>query len=148
MSGSVFLDTNILIYARDTAQPAKQPLARAWLESLWRERRGRLSFQVLQEYYINVTQKLRPGLPAARARQDVRNLLSWKPVRTDAALLEAAWILGDRFGFSWWDALIVAAARRAQCELLFSEDMHHGLDVDGTVITNPFAPGAPKPAVP
>lgn len=145
MNANIFVDTNILIYARDAGQAAKQPIAQSWLAALWQLRRGRLSFQVLQEYYVNVTAKLKPGLPPAQARQDVRNLALWNPVTVDAALLETAWGLADRFGFSWWDAQIVAAARRADCAILLSEDMHHGLDVGGTLIINPFAADAPMP---
>ncbi|MGH8502159.1 MAG: PIN domain-containing protein [Gammaproteobacteria bacterium] len=145
MSDKVFVDTNILLYARDAGEPAKQPTAQRWLSSLWRQRTGRLSYQVLQEYYVNVTQKLTPGLPAARARQDVRNLALWNPVAADLALFESAWALIDRYRFAWWDAQIVAAARRAGCVLLLSEDMRHGLDVDGTRIVNPFADDAPAP---
>ena len=104
MSDKVFVDTNVLLYARDARQPAKQPVAWRWLETLWRQRRGCLSFQVLQEYYVNVTQKLKPGLPPSEARRDVRNLLAWDPVKTDGAPLESALSLSDRHGFSWCDA--------------------------------------------
>lgn len=145
MSDKYFVDTNILLYARDAAQPIKQPVAKRWLEMLWRERSGRISFQVLQEYYVNATQKLKPGLAKETARQDVRNLLVWNPVRNDAVLLESAWALMDRFGFSWWDAQIVAAARFSQCGVLLSEDMQHRMNVDGTVIINPFAPDVAAP---
>lgn len=145
MSDKVFVDTNILLYARDAGEPAKQPIAQQWLSSLWRQRRGRLSYQVLHEYYVNVTQKFTPGLPAARARQDVRNLALWNPVAADLALLESAWTLIDRHRFAWWDAQIVAAARRINCALLLSEDMQHGLNIDGTRIINPFAADAPAP---
>jgi hypothetical protein len=100
MSDKVFVDTGVLLYARDARQPAKQPVAWRWLETLWRERRGCLTFQVLQEYYVNVTQKLKPGLPPSEARRDVRNLLAWDPVKTDGALLESAWSLSDCHGFS------------------------------------------------
>ena len=99
MNDKVFVDTNILLYARDGGQPGKQPIAHRWMAELWRTRQGRLSFQVLQEFYINATQKLKPGLPVALARQDVRSLLAWRPVKNDAALIEAAWMLADRYGF-------------------------------------------------
>ncbi|MBK9325793.1 MAG: PIN domain-containing protein [Hydrogenophilales bacterium] len=146
MTDKVFVDTNILLYARDSAQPDKQPVAQAWMRSLWLKRNGYLSFQVLQEFYVNATQKLKPGLPVELARQDVRNLLLWRPIGTDAGLIEGAWRLADRYGFSWWDAQIVAAARRANCPVLLSEDMQHGIDVEGTRIINPFAADAPQPA--
>lgn len=138
MSDRVFVDTNVLIYARDAAQPEKQSRAALWMESLWRNRTGRLSYQVLQEYYVIVTQKLKPGLATEKARQDVRRLVLWQPERTDAALLESAWSLADRYGFSWWDAQIVAAAKRARCSLLISEDLQDGLNIDGLRIINPF----------
>jgi predicted nucleic acid-binding protein len=145
MADRVFVDTNILLYARDAGQRAKQRVAYAWIAALWRRRTGRLSFQVLQEFYITATKKLKPGLAVGQARRDVRNLMVWNPVPADAALLESAWLLEDRLGFSWWDAQIVAAARRANCGVLLSEDMQHGLNVDGTVIVNPFASDAPAP---
>ena len=145
MPDKVFVDTNILLYARDAAQPNKQPVAAAWMRNLWTNRLGCLSYQVLQEFYVNATQKLRPGMPIELARQDVRNLLAWRPLSTDSALIEASWGLMDRFGFSWWDAQIVAAARRCNARFLLSEDMQHGLRVDGLQILNPFAEDAPKP---
>jgi predicted nucleic acid-binding protein len=145
MSDSVFVDTNVLIYSRDVAQATKQPIAQAWMTFLWQSKKGRLSYQVLQEYYVNVTQKLRPGCPVARARQDVRNFQYWNPVRHDLALIESAWALADRYGFSWWDAQIVAAARRADCAMLLTEDLQHDLEVDGMRIVNPFLPGVDLP---
>jgi predicted nucleic acid-binding protein len=145
MNGSVFVDTNILLYARDSSQSVKQPIAHDWMRVLWQRRGGRLSFQVLNEYYVNVTQKLKPGLTIEIARQDVGSLLAWNPAKSDAGLLESAWVLADRYGFSWWDAQIVAAARRQDCEWLLSEDLQHGLDVAGMRVVNPFAMDAPRP---
>lgn len=138
MAETFFIDTNLLIYARDSREPAKQAIAMDWMRRCWRDRNGRLSYQVLQEYYVNVTCKLRPGLPDMLARQDVRNLLAWRPVHTDGLLLDASWGLMDRYALSWWDAQIVAAARRAECSTLLSEDMQHGLEIDGLRIVNPF----------
>ncbi|OYW63598.1 MAG: VapC toxin family PIN domain ribonuclease [Hydrogenophilales bacterium 12-64-13] len=146
MSGKTFVDTNILVYARDPGRPGKQALAHLWMARLWEQRSGRLSIQVLQEYYVTVTAKLKPGLPAALAREDVRNLALWNPVATDVRLLESAWSLADRYGFSWWDAQIVAAARRSGCDILLTEDMQNGQDIEGLIIVNPFAQGAPEPA--
>jgi predicted nucleic acid-binding protein len=73
-------------------------------------------------------------------------LQAWNPIAPDLALLESAWSLQDRHGFSWWDALIVAAALRQECSTLLSEDMQHGLIIDGRLtLINPFAPDAPLP---
>jgi predicted nucleic acid-binding protein len=71
-----FVDTNVLVYARDASEGAKQVSAQRWLEYLWRSRRGRLSHQVLDEYYVLVTEKLKPGLDREQARADVRNLMA------------------------------------------------------------------------
>ena len=75
-----FVDTNVLVYARDAISPKKQQQAHSWLEQLWRQKTGRLSYQVLQEYYITVTQKLSPGLEISDARDDVRVFETWNPI--------------------------------------------------------------------
>ena len=62
MSAKVFVDTNVLVYCRDASEPEKQAQTAAWMASLWEQKTGRLSFQVLQEYYVTVTAKLSPGL--------------------------------------------------------------------------------------
>jgi predicted nucleic acid-binding protein len=138
MTVSVFVDTNVLVYARDASEPGKQPQALAWIEHLWRTRTGRLSFQVLQEYYVTTTRKLTPGLSPEEARADVRDLLAWRPVPTGAEVLEAGWKVEDRFGRSWSDGLIVAAARVAGCGYLLTEDLQHGSELDGLRVVDPF----------
>jgi predicted nucleic acid-binding protein len=85
MSGRCFVDTNVLVYARDASEVEKQARAQEWLEPLWRRRSGRTSFQVLSEFYVTVTQKLSPGMAPEEARRDVRNLLVWQPQPLDAA---------------------------------------------------------------
>jgi predicted nucleic acid-binding protein len=134
----LFADTNLLVYARDVSERTKQPRAGDWMAYLWESREGRLSFQVLTEYYITVTQKLRPGLDHDDARADVRDLLAWRPVAIDARVLEGAWALERRFSIGPWDALIVAAARTAGCTHVLSEDLQHDQDLDGVRIANPF----------
>ena len=135
---AVFVDTNVLVYARDAAEPVKGPQAQAWLEHLWRRREGRLSYQVLSEYYVTVTQKLAPGLSADDARADVRNLLSWRPVVIDDTVLEDAWALQDGHSLSLWDALILAAAGAAHCDRVLSEDLTDGHSYGAVTVINPF----------
>ena len=139
MSATVFVDTNVLLYARDASEPQKQPLARAWIDALWEQRRARLSFQVLNEYYIGLTRKLDPGLDRDTAQADVRDLTAWRPVAVDALLLEDAWRLEERYGLHFWDAQIVAAARVAGCRLLLTEDLQAGQDLAGVTVIDPFA---------
>jgi predicted nucleic acid-binding protein len=134
----VFVDTNVLVYARDASEPDKQPQAAAWVEYLWRTRSARLSFQVLQEYYATTTRKLRPGLTPEQARADVRDLLAWRPVAVGTEVLEAGWTVEDRFGLSCWDALVVAAAKIAGCEYVLTEDLQHGAEFAGLRVVDPF----------
>jgi predicted nucleic acid-binding protein len=68
MTARVFVDSNVLVYERDSSEPDKQPLAEAWVRRLWEERTGRISFQVLQEFYVNVTTKRKPGLSPDEAQ--------------------------------------------------------------------------------
>lgn len=113
-------------------------VAEAWLTHLWRTRSGRLSSQVLQEFYVNVTGKLKPGLGIREARMEVRDLTAWRPVLIDMNLVDLAWGIQDRYGFSFWDSLIVAAAKEAGCAYLLTEDLQHDQDLDGVRVLNPF----------
>jgi predicted nucleic acid-binding protein len=138
MTALTFVDTNVLVYARDASEPEKQPVAGEQLRRLWVDRRGRVSFQVLHEYYVTVTRKLSPGLSPASARRDVTSLLAWEPVAPSAMILQRAWDNQDRFQLSFWDAMIVASAQHAGCQVLLTEDLHDGLDLDGLRVVNPF----------
>jgi predicted nucleic acid-binding protein len=138
MSVKVFVDTNVLVYARDASEPEKQARAADWMATLWERRSGRLSHQVLQEFYITVTVKLSPGLDKELARRDVRALGAWQPMAADFRVLEGAWLLQDRYRFSWWDALIVAAAQLSECRYLLSEDFQEGLALGSLKIIHPF----------
>jgi len=138
MGDKIFVDTNVLVYARDATDPQKQKMALAWMSYLWKTRTGRLSFQVLQEFYLTVTQKLDPGLEPERARRDVRLLFSWLPVQIDPRVIETAWYVQDRHRLSWWDALIVSAARLAGCRYILSEDFKSGQELFEIRIINPF----------
>jgi len=138
MAVNVFVDSNVLVYARDASEPEKHEKALAWIERLWRSGAGRLSFQVLQEFYITVTEKLKPGLNVAHARSDVRSLLTWRPIPLDGRVLEGAWSIQDRYRLSWWDALIVSAAQIGSCHYLLSEDFQEGQRFGSLRIVHPF----------
>lgn len=138
MGGPVFVDTNVFVYARDSSEPEKHSRAVAWLNALWASRLGRTSFQVLNQYYVTVTQKLAHALPPQEARDDVRDLLTWRPVSQDANVLTDAWHVQDRLGFTWWDSLVVAAARACNAEVLLTEDLQHGQVIDGLRVLSPF----------
>ena len=105
----VFVDTNVLVYARVTSDPGKHRTALDWMTGLWESGTGRLSIQVLQEYYVTVTRKLRPALSRIAARADVRDLLAWDPVpiggRTDLGCVgDRGPVPGCRSGTRSWSA--------------------------------------------
>ena len=138
MTAPVFVDTNILVYSRDSRVKAKQKRAEEWLDFLWESRRGRLSLQVLQEYYTTVTRKLKPGLAPEEARDDVRALFHWLSPVDPVALMESAWDLQERHSLSFWDSLIVGAAENLGCAYVLTEDLPTGQDLDGIEVVNPF----------
>ena len=141
MTATVFVDTNVLVCARDESEPAKNAVAQGLLRELWIEQRGRISVQVISEYYTTVTRKLRPGIAPEEAWDHVETLLAWEPQAIDRSLLLQAREVERRYGLSWWDSMIVAAAQLQNCTLLVSEDFQHGLVCGDVTIHNPFVAG-------
>jgi len=105
---------------------------------LWNEGTGRVSVQVLHEYYVTMTRKLDPGLPQEETREDIAALRAWNPLSPDAEILEYAWAVQDRHGLPFWDAMVVAAARRLGCAVLLTEDLQDGQDLDGLLVRSLF----------
>lgn len=133
-----FVDTNVLAYAHDLTE-SRQPVAAGLLGSLWESRSGVLSTQVLQEFYVVATRKFRPPLSRSEARQLVAAYGEWRVVHIDVPLIIAASDLEDRHNLSFWDALILAAARHAGASRLVSEDLQTGRRIAGVRIENPFS---------
>jgi len=138
MNDRAFIDTNILLYSRDASEPKKQAISESVLRKHWKSRTGRISIQVLNEYFVNVTQKLRPGLPAAEAWEDIESLMVWNPVPLDNALLMKGYLVFQRYSLSWGDALIVAAADSSGCSCIISEDLSSKQKYNGMSVLNPF----------
>ena len=136
---AVFVDTNVLVYTRDASEPATQRRANSWMLAHWESRSGHVSVQVLNEYYITVTRKLSPAMPDTDARADVRDLQAWNPIPVDTGLIAAAWTIQDRYSLSYWDAFIVAAAQRADCEYLLTEDPQDVQRLDTVTVADLFA---------
>lgn len=138
MSDKIFVDTNIFVYSRDASEKLKQPLAIKCLENLWREQTGVISTQVLNEYYVTVTNKLKPGMTQKDAWDDVCALMAWEPVPIDLSVLHQAKLIEEKYCVSWWDAMIIAAAKIGGCKIIYSEDLANGQTVAGVKIVNPF----------
>jgi len=136
MPARSFFDTNVLIYADDKANPAKQQRALDLVAEHRRARTGVVSLQVLQEYFVTVTRKL--SVDARVARRKVELLAEFDVATPEVADILAAIDLHRLHEFSFWDALILRAAKQAGCSVLFSEDMQGARDIDGVRIVNPF----------
>ncbi len=133
-----FVDTNILVYAHDRGAGIKQQTARALIESLWQRRKGVISIQVLQEFYVNVRRKaLNPIKPKA-ARQLLADYMCWEVVINDGDSLLQAVELEARYKISFWDALILQAANSAGAAVVYSEDLSHGQRYENVRAVNPF----------
>lgn len=144
MSGAsvnVFVDANILVYSEDGADQVKQKASIAWLNLLWQRGIGRVSTQVLNEFYVITTRKIRPPMPAGDARAEVRRYELWQPWQIDHATVESAWAVESRYGLHYWDSLVVAAAQHMGCRYLLSEDMAHEQHYGDVQVINPFKAG-------
>jgi predicted nucleic acid-binding protein len=138
MTAKTFVDTNVLIYAHDIEAGTKHETASAVLRELWGQRAGVLSPQVLQEFYVNVTKKIAKPLPKPSARAVVDCYTVWC-TDTTAADISAAFRIEEEAGIGFWDALIVAAARKARADRILSEDLNSGQIIAGVRIENPFS---------
>jgi predicted nucleic acid-binding protein len=134
------VDTNILVYAHDRSAGEKHRRAKDLVESLWRDRSGVVSTQVLQELCVSLRRKAGRPLDVKATRDLVADYLSWHVVVNNGESVLEALELEDRYRLSFWDALVVAAAQASGAEVLYSEDLSDG-QVYGTVrVVNPLVP--------
>lgn len=138
MIAPVFVDADILVYARDASETVKQPCAADWIARLWSERAGRTSMPVLSEYYVTVTRKVKPAMSSDAAWNDVRSYLVWKPQPADEALLQCTREIEQRYRLNWPDSMVVAAARLQDCALLLTEVLPDGAAFGNVTVRSPF----------
>ena len=136
--GIEFCDTNIFVYAYDILAGEKRRMAKDLLERVWTSSTGALSVQVLQELFVSLTRKASPPLQSPAARQIVEDLTAWKVIEPSGREVLEAIDTCLRWGLSFWDAMIMTAARRAGASVLWSEDLKNGESYDGVVVRNPF----------
>jgi predicted nucleic acid-binding protein len=138
MSDVVFVDTNILVYAHDRDAGLKREKAAQALNRLWDERLGRLSVQVLQEFYVTVTKKQPTSSARASAREVVSMYAPWVHHPTTPETILRGTELAELAQVSFWDALILASAEEAGAAQLYSEDLNSGQTIAGVKIVNPL----------
>jgi predicted nucleic acid-binding protein len=138
MSARLFVDTNVLVYAHDRGAGRKHELARELIERLWRERSGMISTQVLNELYVNVRRKAAAPISAGEARKLIQDYLTWEVVINDGASVLRALEIEERYGLSYWDALIVQAAELSGAAVLYSEDLSTGQRYGSVEVVDPL----------
>ena len=133
-----FIDTNVLVYAYDDDEPTKQARAQHLIGDMWERHDGAISIQVLQEFVVTVTTKWRERIAPVNAREVIEAYDDWHPFSPETADVVAAIDVAARAGISFWDALVVVAARQSGADVLLSEDLNHGQVIEGVRIENPF----------
>ena len=136
MSGLAFFDNNVLIYADDASSPRKQARAIELVTDYQRRAMAVVSLQVMQEYFVAVTKKL--GVDPELAQRKVELLGRGRVVRFIEGDVVAAIELHRLTRISFWDAMIVHAARLAGAVALYTEDLQHGAVLGGIPVINPF----------
>jgi predicted nucleic acid-binding protein len=138
MTDKSFVDTNILMYAHDTAAGTKHERARALVEELWRDRSGVVSTQVLQELCVTLRRKAGRPLDTKGTREIIADYLTWRVVVNDGDSILAALELEERHQVSFWDAMVIHAAQVAGVPTLYSEDLSDGQRYGGVQVRNPL----------
>lgn len=141
MSDRPFLDTNVLVYAFDRAYPEKQQ--RAWdiLEGRVFTEQPTISTQIIGEFYVTVVRKLSRPLSEEKALEACAQLALFSVVQIDTEMVLSAVRLSQRHGLSYWDSLIIEAARMGGCNVLVTEDLQDGFQVEKVSVVNPFIQG-------
>lgn len=139
MAARSFLDTNVLVYTDDHDAQRKQAKALELVQQARLEGWGVVSTQILQEYFVAATTKLR--VPPEIARRKVELFGRLNLVLVDLPDILGAIDLLRLHAIGFWDALVLRAAKRAGCTILLTEDLQHGARFDGVQVVNPFRAG-------
>jgi len=134
----IFIDTNIIIYAYDVTAGRKHRVAVNILTDLWNSGIGVISTQVLQEFFVNVVQKIQKPIDKKLAKEIVRDFLKWHVVVNNGDSILDAIDICEKYGYSFWDSMIIEAAIKGGAAVLMSEDLQDGQVISGVTITNPF----------
>ena len=138
MNDKIFVDTNILVYCFDDADPAKKKKAMQIMDGLWETSKGVLSLQVLKEFFVTVTEKLANKMDFRDAKAAVIDLLSWNIFYETRSSLERTFEIIQKHHLSLWDANIISAAILSDCNTVYSEDLQHNQTIEGVRIINPL----------
>lgn len=138
MPDRIFVDTNILVYAHDVSAGSKHTAAKNLIRELWESKTGCLSLQVMQEFYVSVTQKVPSPMKVSTATEVIRDLSYWQVHEPNIEDVLSAVALQQRYQISFWDAMILQSARKLECTLIWSEDLNPGQVYESVKLVNPF----------
>ncbi len=138
MNDKFFFDTNILVYANDSNEKEKQKIARDLIKDSLLKQTGAISVQVLSEFWVTVTRKLKEPLSFEIAEKEIELFQLMKIITLDYSLFRDALRFQRIVHVSYWDSLILAAANAAGCKTIYTEDLNHGQIVSNMEIHNPF----------
>ena len=134
-----FFDTNVLVYVYDSSEPRKRAQAFELLVRAMEQESAVLSAQVLGEFFITVTRKIAHPLSDDEAEEVIREVAILPVVELDLPLVQRAISTCRRYQITYWDSLIIAAAERAGCTRILSEDLNQGQSYNGILVVNPFS---------
>jgi predicted nucleic acid-binding protein len=137
-----FVDTNVLVYAHDVTAGDKHTRAKQLVADLWADGTGCLSVQVLQEFYVTVTRKVQRPLEPDVARQHVEDLAQWLVHSPTVGDVVEAIQLHQVAKLAFWDAMVLISAEKLNCQVLWSEDLNTGQNINGIMVRNPFVANA------
>lgn len=138
MKDKCFIDTNILVYAHDLTEKNKSETAQKIILDAVLNENIVLSAQVLSEFYVTVTTKIKKKMPPEIAEKEISLLISAEIVEIDVNIILEAIKIQKKYKLSYWDSLIIASAKKARCRILYSEDLNPGQTIESIKIINPF----------
>lgn len=133
-----FVDANILIYAHDKSAGLKNERSLKLIKNLWELGNGCLSIQVLQEFYVSITQKVTIPLDRETAAKVISSLSAWKVHTPAVEDILGAIEIQQQYIISFWDAMIIQSAKQQGCPVLWTEDLNSGQVYAGVKAVNPF----------
>lgn len=136
--GLQFVDTNILVCSHDISAGRKHEIAKKLLKDLWNTRNSCLNTQVLSEFYVTITKKMKRPLSSSQASQIISDLGLWKlDIPNVEDILDAIQI-SQRYMISFWNSLIVCSAINLDCSIIWIENLNSGQYFDKVKVVNPF----------
>lgn len=138
MNDKFFFDTNILVYANDSSEKVKQKIARDLIRDTLNKQTGVISVQVLSEFWVTVTRKLKEPLSFEIAEKEIELFQLMEIITLDYPVFKDALRFQRLMQLSYWDSLILAASYTAGCKTIYTEDLNHGQVISNMELYNPF----------